>query len=164
MIEIVLARHGEPDWEPGGRAVDRPALTALGHRQAAALAEELRGEAFDALYTSPLERAVQTIAPIAEILGVEPVVESWLAELGLPSLEGRTAKEVEQFFRQVMTRDLEQWWNGVPGGESFRHFYERVAAGVEGLLVDGHRLRIHDEHSIPSGILRTPGGECDFGR
>ena len=35
--------------------------------------------------------------------------------------------------------------DGPPGGESFRHFYERVSAGVEGLLIGNHRLQIHED-------------------
>ena len=143
MIEIVLARHAEPDWEPGGRAVNEPCLTSLGRDQAKAIARAFRGERFDAFYSSPLLRARETAAPIADELGREPRVESWLAEVGLPSLEGRTTAEIELFFRQVLTRDLGQWWDGIPGGESFRQFYERVSAGIEGLLVGDHRLRIH---------------------
>ena len=33
-MEIVLVRHAQPDWEPGGRAVDDPGLTELGRSQA----------------------------------------------------------------------------------------------------------------------------------
>jgi probable phosphoglycerate mutase len=147
VIEIVIARHAEPDWEPGGRAVDQPSLTALGCRQAEALASALAGERFDSFHTSTLRRAGETSAPVAKALCMEPTVNSWLSEVGLPSLEGRTAAEVERFFVQVMTRELEHWWDGFPGGESFRHFYERVASGVEALLVADHRARIHEEQS-----------------
>ena len=77
-MEIVLVRHGQPEWEPGGIAVDNPRLTALGRSQADRVAEALAGERFDALYTSPLRRAVETMAPVAGKLGLEPRVESWL--------------------------------------------------------------------------------------
>jgi probable phosphoglycerate mutase len=157
VIEIVFARHGEPDWEPGGRAVDEPGLTERGHEQALALARAVAGRRFDAFHTSTLLRARQTAAPVAVALGIEPSIDSWLAEMGLPSLEGRTVEEVERFFRGVMTRDLERFWDGVPGGESFRHFYERVTAGIEGLLASGHRARIHD--GGPHRLWRVPPEE-----
>ena len=154
MIEIVLVRHGEPDWEPGGRAVDEPRLTPLGQAQAAATADFLAKERFDTFYTSNLRRARETARPIAESIGMEPEVQSWLAELGLPSLEGKTSDEIQKFFLGVRTRELSQWWEGVPGGESFRHFHERVSAGIEGLLTGDHRLRLHEER--PHRLWRIP--------
>jgi probable phosphoglycerate mutase len=144
-VQIVLVRHGEPDWEPGGIAVDEPELTRLGRDQAERAAQVLSAESFDALYVSPLRRARETAAPIAHALGLEPVEVSWLRELGLPPLAGKTAEEVQRFFASTRARDLEKWWDGMPGGESFRHFHERVSAGVEGLLVGEHRMQLHDD-------------------
>ena len=71
MIELVLVRHAQPDWEPGGRAVDHPSLSAHGRQQAEALADALAGERFDACYTSTLRRAIETSEPIARKLGVQ---------------------------------------------------------------------------------------------
>jgi broad specificity phosphatase PhoE len=143
--QLCLVRHGQPDWEPGGRAVDDPALSELGRRQAEQLAKALAGERFDAIYCSPVRRAVQTAAPLVEQLGWQFVECSWLAEIGLPPLAGSTSEEVQEFFRRARAREVEHWWDGLPGGESFRHFHERVTAGIEGLLADQHRLRIHED-------------------
>ena len=144
MIEVVLVRHAQPDWEPGGLAVDHPLLSAHGRAQAKALAEALAGERFDAGDTSTLGRAIETAEPVGERLGMEFERCSWLDELRLPTLEGRTAEEVAQFFASARARDLEQWWDGMPpGGESFRHLYERVSGGVEALLSSSHGMRIH---------------------
>ena len=144
-MEIVLIRHGQPDWEPGGRAVDHPALTALGCEQARLTAQALAGDRFDALYSSPLRRALETAEPIAAALELELQVESWLKELELPSLEGKTEEEVKHFFEGASLRELDRWWDGFPEGESFRHFYERVTAGMEGLLLGSHRLGVHSD-------------------
>jgi len=144
VIEVVLVRHAQPDWEPNGLAVDHPALSGYGRCQAAALAGALASERFDACYTSTLGRAVETTAPVAERLGVEFERCAWLDELRLPTLEGRTAEEVEQFFARARARDLERWWDGMPpGGETFRHLYERVSSGVEVLLSSSHGMQIH---------------------
>jgi probable phosphoglycerate mutase len=145
VIELWLVRHAEPEWEPGGRAVDEPALSELGRAQAEAVAGVLEGEAFDGFFVSPLPRALETAGPIARRLGAEPRTLGWLAELRLPSLEGRTPEEVEAFFRESRARDLEKQWDGIgTGGESFRHFYERVSAGVESLLTLEHRAELHE--------------------
>jgi probable phosphoglycerate mutase len=145
VIEIVLVRHAEPDWEPGGRAVDHPVLTERGRRQAECVADELSDQHFDGVYVSPLPRAQETAAPLLERTGWSAQVEPWLEELRLPPLEGKTGDEVVKFFEESRARDLEDWWVALPGGEDFRHFYERVTAGVEGLLLGPLRMRIHED-------------------
>ena len=144
-MEILLVRHGEPDWEPGGIAVDDPELTPRGHAMAARVAEALADQHFDVAYVSPLRRARETMAPIAERLGLTPRVSSGLEELRLPRMEGRTTAEVQRFFREARERDLEHWWDGFPGGETFRHFYERVSADIEALLHEEHDARVHED-------------------
>jgi probable phosphoglycerate mutase len=144
-MEIVLVRHGEPDWEPDGFAVDDPELTARGRAQAERAAEALARESFDALYVSPLRRARETAEPIAKRLGLEAQTASWMRELGLPPMAGIAKAEVRRFFEEARARDLEKWWDGPPGGESFRHFHERVVAGVESLLVGEHRMSLHED-------------------
>lgn len=156
-MEIVLVRHAQPDWEPDGRAVDHPALTPFGARQAEATAKALAAERFDHLYVSPLERAQATAEPIAAALGLEPEVESWLEELRLPSLEGSTSEEVQAFFRKARARELERWWEASgTGGESFRHFYERVSGGIEALLAGNHEARVHAEGAHRLWDLSNP--------
>jgi broad specificity phosphatase PhoE len=144
-MEIVLVRHAQPHWEPDGIAQDDPALTELGRRQAVRAAELLRSEKFDFVYASPMQRTRETVAPIAARLGIEPHFESWLRELELPPLAGRTRDEVQTYFREARARDLTAHDDGFPGGESFRHFRERVVSGFEGLLLEGHRLLVHED-------------------
>ena len=63
----------------------------------------------------------------------------------LPSLEGSTRERVREYFAAAQARSLAEWWDGPPGGESFRHFHERVTGGIEALLLGEHRLRIHED-------------------
>jgi probable phosphoglycerate mutase len=125
--------------------LDEPSLTELGYAQSRCTADALAGERFDALYVSPLRRARETAQPIAEKLGLEPQVLSWLRELELPSLEGNTPEQVQAFFRDGRLRDPDSWWDGYEGGESFRHFYERVAGGIDALLTDSHAMNLHED-------------------
>ena len=144
-MEIVLVRHAQPEWEPGGRAVDDPGLTPLGQAQARCAADALAEEQFDQVLYSPLKRTVETAAPILERLQQPGVAASWLQEMTLASMQGQTSEEVRAYFEAAHTRDLQHWWDGLPGGESFRHFYERVSGGLEGLLADQHAVSIHSE-------------------
>lgn len=69
-MELILVRHARPHRiENAGQAAD-PDLTDLGHRQAAAVAEWLSHESFDALYCSPMARARQTAAPVEAATGM----------------------------------------------------------------------------------------------
>jgi probable phosphoglycerate mutase len=82
-MELVLIRHGLPmreENEPGGKPADPP-LSEEGRRQARLVAEYLAPEGFDAVYSSPMRRAVETAQPLAELLGMDVVIDDELAEL-----------------------------------------------------------------------------------
>ena len=144
-LEIVLVRHAQPNWEPNDRAVDDPGLTELGEAQARCIAQNLADEHFDAVYLSPLRRVVETAAPFCDASGHKGEVREWLRETGLPSLEGQTRAQVEAYFAQANAREFSEWWDGLPGGERFRHFYARVSAGVETLLGEEHAAGVHED-------------------
>jgi broad specificity phosphatase PhoE len=134
QVEIVLLRHGEPDWTPaGGASVDDPGLTARGHLQAQVAAAALAARPFDAIYASPLRRAQETAEPLAKAAGLVPVTLEGLAEIGIP-LSGVSQAEVDVYFRQASRRPLGEHWEGWPGGESFRAFHGRVTTALGGLL------------------------------
>lgn len=134
QVELILLRHGEPDWTPnGGPSVTDAALTALGRMQAEAAAERLANVGIDALYVSPLRRARETAEPLAKVTGIAPEVIEGLAEIHI-ALEGLSQTEVDGYFRQAMRRRLGDHWSGWPGGESFRHFHARVTSTLGGLL------------------------------
>ena len=80
-MEIVLIRHGEPEWSRDGFAIGNPPLTDRGHHQAAAMADYLRDEQFDEVLCSPLVRARQTAAPLLGLLGMPERVDPWLEEI-----------------------------------------------------------------------------------
>ena len=79
-MDLVLVRHALPVRVVTEGGVADPPLSELGHRQAAAAAEWLSGEKFDALYASPLLRARETAAPFAKALGLEVQIEEGIAE------------------------------------------------------------------------------------
>jgi probable phosphoglycerate mutase len=133
-MELILIRHGEPDWFAGGRGHDDPHLTERGHRQAARLAERARGWSADALWVSPAHRAQETAAPLAEVFGLAPVTYPWLVEARPPSFEGATPEEVEALFRDSRRRTVAHWWSGLLDGEDPKAFVARVADGLDAAL------------------------------
>ena len=138
-MRLRLVRHGEPAWIVDGLAVDDPELTASGVEEVEALCEELAGERFDALFVSPLRRALQTAEPLARRLGMETRVCPWLAEQSPPAFEGRPGAEVDSAFEAVRRRP--------PGRVVGRHARRRVVPGLPGARdrrPRGVALRVRD--------------------
>ncbi len=141
-MEITLIRHAQPNWEPGGLAVDDPDLTALGKKQAECIAAALGQETFDAVLVSPLKRTLQTAEPWLQQQSRPLVTASWLREMGMPVLEGQSSAQIQNYFAQANARDPEQWWEGMPGGETFEDFYGRVSVGIETLLAEEYDVQV----------------------
>jgi broad specificity phosphatase PhoE len=142
--EIYLIRHGDavPDPDdllPGN--YDDQNLSALGRRQAEALATRLRDVRFDALYTSPLRRTQQTAAPLALALGLQPqplegLREIRLGGIGVPLPEGATPAEVADNLRERLRliagrAAVTGTWDSIPDSEPSATFRARVVAAHE---------------------------------
>ena len=144
-MEIHLVRHGQPDWAPARRARNDPDLTDLGRRQAERLAQSLG--AYDELWVSPLRRSRQTADPVAARLGLAPRVCDWLAEIANPTgWEGSPVEEVEAILAQARLRTVDEMWDGLPGGESFRDFHRRVTTGLANDLAHRGVRRLDEGH------------------
>ncbi|MBQ9010372.1 MAG: histidine phosphatase family protein [Clostridia bacterium] len=81
-MRIILVRHGEPDYE-------KDCLTDNGRVQAAAVAERLEPEGIEAIYTSPMGRAVETATALAKRIGVTELTRlPWMRELSWGGKDG----------------------------------------------------------------------------
>lgn len=154
-MEIVLIRHGEPEWVRDGLTVVDPPLTELGRRQAELLAGALRDEQFDEILVSPLVRARQTAQPLLEALGRHEVVDPWLEEIRDPVWHGTPAEKAAEAYAELRGRKAEDRWHGLHGGESMRDFVARIRTGVTGFLADRGVER--SEMDLPVWQIREPG-------
>jgi probable phosphoglycerate mutase len=147
-MDLYLVRHGQPDWTPGQLARNDPDLTDLGHEQAKRVAHRIGGmEPFDELWVSPMNRARQTSEPVASETGISPEVYSWLREIqNPPEWEGTPAEEIEKAFEVANFRSMEEMWDGLPGGESFRAFHRRVVEGLEKTLAAHGISPMYEQH------------------
>ena len=133
-MQIRLIRHAEPAYVTDGILANDPPLTDLGVRQAELLAARDWGTV-DEIWVSPMVRAQQTAAPIADRLGIEPITREWMHEIRMPpEWEGSPVDRFEAMFEQLNLRAIEDLWEGVPGGESFRAFHDRISAGMNATL------------------------------
>jgi len=79
-MELVIVRHGRPEHIEEADGAADPDLAEVGHRQAERVGEHLAALGVDVIVTSPMARARQTAAPLARMLGIEPVVMDGVAE------------------------------------------------------------------------------------
>jgi probable phosphoglycerate mutase len=137
--EILLVRHGESSPFVEGEAfamVDGhgdPPLAPDGEAQAELVAQRLieTGERIAAIFVTTLQRTHQTAAPLAERLGLQPVVEADLREVFLGEWEGgeyrRRVADGDPLAQQMF---VEQRWDVIPGGEPAHQFENRVRRGI----------------------------------
>jgi len=95
---LSLSRHGQTPWHAENRYCGSSdvGITAVGEKQAAALAAWAAASRPEAVVCSPMRRCRETAAPAAAALGVEPTVVDDLHEMHFGLAEGRTLAEVER--------------------------------------------------------------------
>ena len=96
MTTLLLARHGETDWNRELRIQGSSdiALNELGREQARVLAQELADVPLDAIYSSDLSRARETAEAVAKTHALEVRLDSRLRERAFGSWEGLTREDV----------------------------------------------------------------------
>lgn len=156
MTRFTFIRHGETDWNRQQRfqgQIDVP-LNATGHAQAARLAARLAREPHDALYSSDLQRARETAAPVAAAWGLPVAPLPALREQSFGILEGLEVAAVPTLHPLLWEQWLEHPADfALPGGESLRRFSERVMGGVRELAA---------RHAGRQVAVVTHGGVLDM--
>jgi 2,3-bisphosphoglycerate-dependent phosphoglycerate mutase len=131
-VEIVFVRHGLPlriELETG---IADPELAAEGHEQAAKMAAYLGVEDVEAVYVSPLRRALETARPLCKVLGLEAVVSEGVAEFDRNSREYVPVEELRATNDPRWEKLLRGEWDGVDEDPSI--FKARVVATVEDMI------------------------------
>jgi alpha-ribazole phosphatase len=150
MITLWLARHGQTAWNVGKRYQghsDIP-LNQVGQAQAEALADSLASEKLHAIFSSDLQRAVQTASAVARRRLLHINTETRLREANFGVFEGLRYKDiVDQYPRMA-----ESWFadpeQPPQGAEKLSEVAARVGACVDDILANhgGKRLLLvgHD--------------------
>jgi len=141
--QLILIRHGQTVWNSEHRMQGQrnSALSDLGRAQARAVARRLQRESFDYLYSSDLDRAVETARIIAAATGHALRIDARLRERCFGIFEGLTRDEMKvrhpAEYARFRERDPDYC---MPGGESARAFHERCM-GVMHEIVAAHAGR-----------------------
>ena len=146
---LLLARHGETDWNARGLIQgqqDRP-LSFIGYRQRKTLFFRLRSVSLARIFTSGLERAIQTALPLSEELGIPLEVLPALNEAKLGVFEGESKVDFDdelsaRLYGEFLQDEVTVILPG--GGENLRQVNDRIQEPLElirgSLRGDGHVL------------------------
>ena len=172
LTTLILVRHGESEWNRAGRIqgqVNSP-LTDLGISQAIAIRNYLSGIFINQelkIYTSPLDRAIQTAKIIAQgidCFGSELIIEERLNDFNLGEISGTFGwdKVAEIFPEQAKLRLQDPMRFHPSGGESGANFDARLRSLLKDLMGDG-TLKLMVSHGIVNkfirGILKNLSGK-----
>ncbi len=140
-MQLLLLRHGETHWNRERRCqgITDIHLNETGRQQAKQMAVTLRIEKIDAVYSSHLQRAVQTARAISEPHGLEVTTNRDFRELNHGELEGFTFAEIRASYGAF----IEDWQKRpaellIPGGERLTDVDKRAWRGLE-QIVRSHR-------------------------
>lgn len=137
-VRLHLIRHGEVEdgWQRvfGGSRVDMD-LSPAGHAQAAVLAEWLGEQKVDAIFSSPMVRVRQTMAPLLARQPHAPVFLDGLREVDFGDFTGLRWEQVRERLGVTATNWLHVLDHpGLPNGESAAALLDRVRPCVEQIL------------------------------
>jgi probable phosphomutase (TIGR03848 family) len=137
-VTVILLRHGRSTSNTAHTLAGRSEgidLDDKGREQAASIIERVAGLPIVALVSSPLLRCRRTLAPLAERLGIEPVIDDRLAEVDYGQWTGRKIGELvsEPLWSVVQQQPSAAVF---PGGEGLAAVQARSVSAV----------REHDRH------------------
>ena len=165
-MELLLIRHALPERVELESGAADPMLSAEGHEQAKHLAAYLDHERLDAIYASPLRRAVQTAQPLADARKQELTLIADVAEWDRNS---STYVPVE-----VLKATNDPRWQAMLQGqwddrdETAEEFNGRVTTALEALIAahSGHRIAVVCHGGVINAylarVLGVPNGDPFF--
>ncbi len=146
MTTFYLIRHGQNDYVDAGKLAGRTPgvhLNEHGKAQSRALGALLSNVRFEAIYTSPLERAYETARPLGNPRKLEPIVREGLGEVDCGSWTGKSLKSLRRRKLWPMIQSAPSRAS-FPNGESFTNASARIVHELE---------RLHSSHPGERSII-----------
>jgi probable phosphoglycerate mutase len=146
MSLFLLIRHGENDYVKTGRLpghIEGIHLNERGQKQALALGEALKEVPIKAIYSSPLERAMETAEPIARVRGLQIIQELDLRDANVGKWQGKSIKSLRLTNAWKIVQHSPSRFT-FPEGESFPGVQTRIVNVLE---------RIAHRHNKPKDIV-----------
>ena len=139
-MELILVRHGLPLRREVVEGPADPELSAEGHDQSSRLANYLASESIDAIYSSPMKRAMQTAEPLAQTIGLPILIVDDVAEFDRLSNEYIPIEELR-------AANDDRWHKLVAGdwdseSDTIDEFRNRVITSIEKIISQHASQRI----------------------
>ena len=151
-MELLLVRHALPIRREVTEGAADPELSEIGVAQAKLLGEYLADEQIDAVYSSPMRRAMETARPVADGQGRETVVADGIAEYD------RNASWYVPIEELRATNDPR--WQALARGEwqsdeSAEDFHDRVLQAIEAIVAahSGERVAVVCDGGVINSYL-----------
>lgn len=133
VMEIVLVRHGQPEWLKNNEYNLNPNLTEKGSLQAEMSSSIFQKNEVDKIWVSPLLRAQQTLEPFKKAGVSEDItVHEWLQEMRDSEevdLIGKPNNEIEEFFIKRNSKSFEEWLV-TNHGEYMKEFSDNIITNL----------------------------------
>ena len=133
VMEIVLVRHGQPEWLKNNEYNLNPNLTEKGFLQAEMSSSIFQKNEVDKIWVSPLLRAQQTLEPFKKAGVSEDItVHEWLQEMRDSEevdLIGKPNNEIEEFFIKRNSKSFEEWLV-TNHGEYMKEFSDNIITNL----------------------------------
>jgi broad specificity phosphatase PhoE len=138
MSRLCLVRHGQTDWNLEGRyhgQSDVP-LNKTGRAEARALALQLQDQSFTSIYSSDLQRAMETAGIISKAIHVPVMYETRLREINQGEWEGQRVDIIKARYAELwQQRILDPINIRPPGGETVEEVARRVYSALNDIAL-----------------------------
>ena len=156
MKQIILARHGETEWnvEEVYRGTRDVELNEAGIKQADLLGRYLGDWKLEAVYSSPLKRALDTANTIAHYQDISIQVTNNLIDFNYGDWQGLSAQEVKRLYPALH----DEWHNNphkvkMPNGESLADVTKRANAIVNEVVAEYEGSVVLVSHRVVNKVL-----------
>jgi probable phosphoglycerate mutase len=151
MPLLLLIRHGENDFTKKHKLAGHTPdvhLNERGQGQAQALGAALKDVPIKAIYSSPLERAIETATPIANARGLEIQMEKRLIETNVGKWQGRSlaALRLQKAWRVIQSAPSRAQF---PEGETFYECQTRIVSALDSIA------RMHKPKDIVACVFHA---------
>ncbi|MFC1966497.1 histidine phosphatase family protein [Chloroflexota bacterium] len=156
MTEIILARHGETEWnvqEVFRGRVDIE-LNETGIKQAELLAEYLSGLKVEAVYSSPLKRTFKTAEVIAIHHKLDVKIAPGLIDIDFGEWQGLSNQEVKDRYKELYGKWLDHPDKvKMPAGESLDDVRKRAIGVVDEVTTKHEGTVVLVSHRVVSKVF-----------
>ncbi|MFC1938237.1 histidine phosphatase family protein [Chloroflexota bacterium] len=156
MTEIIMARHGETEWNVAEvfRGRIDVELNETGMKQAELLAGHLSTLKIDAVYSSPLKRALNTAEMIARYHEVDVEIAPGLTDFNYGDWQGLPHREVKEKYKELYA----EWAENphlvkMPAGESLSDVRERAVGMADNIIAKHKGTVVLASHRVVNKVL-----------